>query len=295
MILKNKSSIRIDAGGKELPEEEGQLFNITVNNGDIHQFVRGHIPSHWHKELEIFVLLEGRIQLGIGDAIYSLQTGDGCFINTEVLHAFTADVPTPCTYRSFVFHPDIVGGTPGSIFDTAYVRPLLVQGAPFVKFQQETGDDIYFEQFHRVFQACTEESYGYEFQVRDALSLILLYVQSKNKMAGSPPILSVQEARLKKMLAWIDDNLGKNISVSQIAGTVNICPRECQRIFHQYLHYSPIEYVRRKRIFQAARQLSATSSSVTDIALNCGFPNPSYFSTQFKAFMGSTPSEYRCI
>ena len=137
-MIKNKSSIRTDAGGKELPEEEGQLFNITVNNGDIHQFVRGHIPSHWHKELEIFVLLEGRIQLGIGDAIYSLQTGDGCFINTEVLHAFTADVPTPCTYRSFVFHPDIVGGTPGSIFDTAYVRPLLVQGAPFVKFQQGT-------------------------------------------------------------------------------------------------------------------------------------------------------------
>lgn len=137
-MIKNKSSIRTNAGGKELPEEEGQLFNITVNNGDIHQFVRGHIPSHWHKELEIFVLLEGRIQLGIGDAIYSLQTGDGCFINAEVLHAFTADVPTPCTYRSFVFHPDIVGGTPGSIFDTAYVRPLLVQGAPFVKFQQGT-------------------------------------------------------------------------------------------------------------------------------------------------------------
>ncbi len=292
-VIKSRSFLLTDNHGKELLEEGLQLFDLTANNGDIHQFAAGYIPSHWHKELEIFILLEGYIQIGIGDSTYKLQAGDGCFINTEVIHSFTADIPSSCLYRSFVFSPDIIGGTPGSIFDTVYVRPLLENGASFLKFQEGTGDRIYFEQFERAFIACEGEEYGYEFQVREALSNILLYVKSKSATVTSRTIPSIQETRLKEMLIWIDNNLENNITVSEIASVTNICTRECQRIFNQYLHYSPIEYVQRKRIFNAVKQLSDTDKSITDIALNCGFSNPSYFSKQFREFMGSTPSEYR--
>lgn len=292
-MIRSTNSVLTDSHGKELMEEHMRLFNLTANSGDIHQFAASHIPSHWHKELELFVLLKGQVQVGIEGCTYQLQAGDGCFINTEIIHSFTAKAPTPCIYRSFVFSPDIIGGTPGSIFDTAYVRPLLEQGAPFLKLQEGTGDAVYFEQFGKAFASCAKEPYGYEFQVRDALSAILLHVKSKSKIAPARAIPSIQETRLKKMLLWIDGHLGKSISVSQIAGAANICPRECQRIFNQYLHYSPIVYVQRKRIFTAAKELAETDSPVTEIALNCGFSNPSYFSKQFKALLGCTPSEYR--
>lgn len=294
-MIRNTNFLVTDDHGKELPEEGPQLFDLFANDGDIHQFAAGHIPSHWHKELEIFLLLEGSIRLGAGDRVYRLQAGDGCFINTGVIHSFTAAVPSPCTYRSFVFGPDLVAGAPGSIFDTAYVRPLLESGVPFLKFQTETEDGDYLEQFQRAFSACLEEGDGYEFQVRDALSHILLYVRAKSQTAPARLVPSVREMRLKEMLLWIDGRLSENISVSDIAGAANICPRECQRIFQRYLHVSPIGYVRQKRLFAAAEQLSSTGRPITDIALNCGFSNPSYFSRQFKEFMGSTPGEYRAI
>ncbi len=292
-MIRTPNFLQVDACGKELPEEGQQFFHFIANDGDIHQFAAGYIPSHWHKELELFVLLEGCIQIGIGACTYQLQAGDGCFINTEVIHSFTAKAPSPCTFHSFVFDSDIIGGTPGSIFDTAYVRPLLKEGSPFLKFQMKTGDDFYFEQFGQAFQACIEEKYGYEMQIRNALSNILLYTKSKSRINPSRSIPTVQEIRLKEMLIWIDNNLERHISVPQIAAAANICPRECQRIFQQYVHYSPIEYTQRKRIFTAAKQLSDTDWPITAIALNCGFSNPSYFSKQFKAFMGSTPSQYR--
>ncbi len=292
-MIKSRSFVHTDASGKEVPEEGLQLFDLTANDGDIHQYAASSIPSHWHKELEVFVLLKGRVQVGAGEAIYILQAGDGCFINTEVIHSFTAAVSSPCHFRSFVFHADMIGGTPGSIFDSRYVRPLLESGASFLKFRKETGDHPYFEQFERAFAACAGEYYGYEFEIRDALSHILLHARSKGQAAPPRAISSIQEARLKEMLIWIDQNPGKEFSVADIAGTANICPRECQRIFNQYLHDSPIAYVRRKRIFTAAKQLSDTDEPVTDIALNCGFSNPGYFSRQFRELMGSTPSEYR--
>lgn len=293
LVIRKPSSIVIDNYGKELQEKEPRLLDLTVNDGDIHQFAAGYIPSHWHKELEAFILLEGRVRIGAGDSTYSLRAGEGCFINTEAIHSFTADVSSACHYRSFVFNPDMIAGMPGSIFDIAYVRPLLENGIPFMAFCKENGDDVYFEQFERAYSAFASEEYGYEFRVRDALSNIVLYAKSKGTSVTSCASTSVKEARLKEMLTWIDNHLGKNITVSEIAAAANVCTRECQRIFQQYLHDNPISYVRRKRIFQAARLLADTDSPVTDIALNCGFSNPSYFSKQFGELMGSTPVGYR--
>lgn len=294
-MIRKPDFILVDDVGKELQEKDAHLLDLTVNDGDIHQFAAGHIPPHWHKDLEAFVLLQGTVKICIGDTVYQLCKGDGCFINSEVLHSFTADTSGPCRYRSFVFNPDIIGGTPGSVFDTVYVRPLLENGAAFLKFQRENGDNVFFEQFEQAFIACSSEEYGYEFQLRNALSNVLLYAKSKSTSAVKRPIPPIQETRLKEMLLWIDRHIEAGITVSEIAGTVNICTRECQRIFHQYLFYSPMEYVRRKRIYNAARLLSDTDMPVTDISLSCGFSSPSYFSKQFRELMKSTPSEYRAI
>ena len=124
-MVQNPSSLFTDQTGKELLGQAVSLLHFTVNDGDIHQYAASYIPSHWHKELELFMLLEGHIEIGIGDAIYRLQAGDGCFINTEVIHSFLALTSSPCRFRSFVFHPDFISGTPGSIFDTHYIRPFF--------------------------------------------------------------------------------------------------------------------------------------------------------------------------
>ncbi|MGN0394172.1 MAG: helix-turn-helix domain-containing protein [Coprococcus sp.] len=292
-MIRNRNFIHIDCHGKELQEQGLQLFDLIANYGDIHQFIASCIPSHWHHELEIFLLLEGTVQIGVGDNIYRIEAGEGCFINSDVIHSFTGIVQSPCTYHSFVFDSGIVSGTPGSIFDTMYVRPLLTKGPSFLKFQQGKDDDQYFTQFNRAFNACIEELPGYEFQVRDALSSILLHIKQKSQIISSRSMPTIQETRIKQMLAWIDEHIKQNVTVRDIADTVNICPRECQRIFSRYLHYSPMEYIRRRRIFTAAQLLSTTDIPVTDIALDCGFASSSYFSKQFKALVGSTPVEYR--
>ena len=98
---------------------------------------------------------------------------------------------------------------------------------------------------------------------------------------------------MKQMIEFIDINLKSTMTVKEIADTASICSRECQRIFIKYLHYSPMEYVQRRRIFIAAEQLSTTDTPVIDIALDCGFSSPSYFTKKFKALVGSTPTEYR--
>ena len=291
-MIRSMSAITTDPHGKELMEDDNAMFRVLVNRGDIHQFPAGYLTSHWHREFEVFVLDEGEVRVGIGEQNYDLRAGDGCFINSGVIHSFTTLVTTPCRYRSFVFAPEVVGGAPGSVYDSGYVRPLQETGVPFLQLEP-TADAAYFTEFDRAFTAVEAEEAAYEFRVRDALSEILLYVIKKGASVPSYFMPQVQEQRLKEMLLWIDENLSQNLTVEQIARRVNICPRECQRIFRQYLQYSPMEYVVRRRIFTAAQQLLSSDLSVTEIALDCGFASPSYFAKQFRIQMGTTPLNYR--
>lgn len=166
-------------------------------------------------------------------------------------------------------------------------------GPDFIKFGQGAEDEPFFHQFEAAFTACAEEKSGYEFEVREALSKILLYAKEKHQTLPSRRMPTLQEYRLKQMLEWIDGNLRCVMTVKEIADTANICTRECQRIFSRYLHYSPMEYIQQRRLFKAAEQLSTTDAPITEIAFDCGFSSHSYFTKQFKALVGATPTEYR--
>ena len=292
-MLNNSLTLSLDASGKELIEKNAQLFDLSLNDMDLHHYVGGTVPPHWHSELELFVLLEGLVTVCVGDQSYELHAGEGFFINTGIIHAVIPKTTAPCPFRSFVFNSTMICGTPESVFYLKYVRPLLENGSSCLLFHDTEADSLYFKEFDTAYRACLSENYGYEFQVRNALSNILLFIISRLSASSCPSMSSVQDERLKKMLTWLHQNLDKNISVAEIAQTANICPRESQRIFQQYLHYSPIEYLQRIRIFHAAELLTDSDCPITDIALNCGFSNPSYFSKQFKTIMGSRPREYR--
>ena len=59
-----------------------------------------------------------------------------------------------------------------------------------------------------------------------------------------------------------------------------------------YLTNLIIEYLNFYRIEIACEQLLSTDLSVTDIAINCGFNDVSYFIKTFKKYKGITPKQY---
>ena len=241
----------------------------------------------------MFISTQGQVRIGIEDQEYLVKEGEGCFINSDILHSFTPVDSSPCTYHSFVFDTSIVGGAPGSVFDTSYVRPLLESGIPYLQFTPCKEDAPFYDNFSLAFEACRNENPGYEFEVRTALSKILLFLNQKISPVSGAKASSVQEQHMKQMLLFIDRHLSESFGVAELAGSVNICERECQRIFQRYLHYRPMEYVRRKRIYTSAAKLLACDSLVTDVAFEYGFASPSHYTKQFRELMGMTPTEYR--
>lgn len=286
--------MNVDEQMQERLENSSPLFNLTANEvviADGSEFGR-EIPPHWHRELEAFVLRQGRVQIAAGDRVFMLSKGEGCLINSSVLHSFSF-LEGQAHFRSFLFDSSIVAGAPGSLFDSVYVRPFLKSGPVYLKFSPGRQDTTFFRAFGDIFRLCSEEPEGFELEARWGLSQIMLNAKQKSEILPSRNIDTVQELRIKRMLSWMEEHLQETLTVEDIARQGNICVRACQKAFQRYLHCSPIEYLQRRRIFAAAWKLSSTDEPVTVIASEYGFSSPSYFSKRFKEEFGCSPRKYR--
>ena len=46
---------------------------------------------------------------------------------------------------------------------------------------------------------------------------------------------------IKEMMSWVENHLTEPLTLKEIAASVHLSPRECQRIFKAYLHRTPTE------------------------------------------------------
>jgi AraC-like DNA-binding protein len=104
----------------------------------------------------------------------------------------------------------------------------------------------------------------------------------------------------KPMSAWkcefekiIHNQDVKNQSLTELAKKLKIHPVTLSRQFPRYYDCNIGEYFRQLRIDKAISLLARKSIPISDIALHCGFSEPSNFIRCFKKQKGVTPESYR--
>ena len=97
----------------------------------------------------------------------------------------------------------------------------------------------------------------------------------------------------EQCLSYIADYYDVQISVRDIADSINIDRTYLYKLFKKNLGISPQAYLLNYRIDKACDLLRTTARSVTDIAYSVGFRDYSDFSRQFKAHKKITPTAYR--
>jgi len=93
----------------------------------------------------------------------------------------------------------------------------------------------------------------------------------------------------------LDESASSPFSLGHLAAEVGRHPVHVARTFREAYGCTIGAYARRVRAEKAAVLLRATRRPLTDIALECGYGNPSQFSRSFKAVFGLMPSAYRTL
>ncbi|WP_157060562.1 helix-turn-helix domain-containing protein [Pantoea sp. A4] len=95
------------------------------------------------------------------------------------------------------------------------------------------------------------------------------------------------------MLTWIDDHLDDELKACVVTEKSGYTRWHFQRKFRQITGISLAEYIRYRRLQNAAHALAETDSKIMTIALDNGFTSQQSLTRLFRRYLGCTPTDVR--
>jgi len=109
----------------------------------------------------------------------------------------------------------------------------------------------------------------------------------------SQVMTSMLKYNIQPILLHIQNNLGRDICVNELADMACFSKDHFSRVFKSITGMAPCDYIIQKRIERAQFLLLTTEMSQKEIIEQTGFKSASYFSRIFKKITSYTPEKYR--
>ena len=97
----------------------------------------------------------------------------------------------------------------------------------------------------------------------------------------------------EELTAYLDENLEKPLSVSQIAARFYLSVPQLERRCRRSYHCGVIAHLQQRRFHRAKLLLINTELSVQQIGTAVGYPDAAHFSGFFRKLAGISPRAYR--
>jgi len=125
---------------------------------------------------------------------------------------------------------------------------------------------------------------------------LAVYLTSRHS-AGNPQTAftpgGMPAYRLKRVMDFIGENLGDDLSLGQLATIAGMSPHYFSEMFRQSTGHSPYQYVLLQRIERAKQRLRTRDCSVLTAGVEAGFTNASHFARTFRRIVGISPSKFQ--
>ena len=254
---------------------------------------RYQMPFHWHKEWEIMRILSGTFHLHLDSESYTAQPGDVLLIRGGVLHG---GMPEDCRYECFVFDLHGLFRTMDSVKDS--LRPI---------YRQERLPQNYFPAAEPlpIHNICDELMAAFgestppicpELETIGCICRLFGWLLKENRFTDTPQANysdNHRMAQIKSVLEYIEAHYKNSLTLEQLSQVAGMNAKYFCRVFRAITHQSPMDYVNFYRTEQAAYLLDSTDMPITNVGLDCGFEESSYFTKVFKKYKRLTPRQYR--
>jgi AraC family transcriptional regulator len=132
---------------------------------------------------------------------------------------------------------------------------------------------------------------------RDSLGTALAARLLQRHHRRSLPMRDVKggmsSARLKQLVAYIEDNLESDLSLAEIAAIAALSVSHLKTLFRQATGNSVHRYVLRRRVERAKVLLRDRSLTIAQVALATGFAHQSHMARHMRRILGVTPAVVR--
>jgi AraC family transcriptional regulator len=100
-------------------------------------------------------------------------------------------------------------------------------------------------------------------------------------------------AKLRRVLSYIADNHGRDLSLEDLAGKAAMSTFHFAREFKRATGTTPHQHLLRFRVERAKELLAGSRLPLAEVGLLTGFSHQSHFTRLFRRYTGTTPQSYR--
>lgn len=97
-------------------------------------------------------------------------------------------------------------------------------------------------------------------------------------------------SQVRHALAWIRKEYASPLRIEQLAAIAHMSPSSFQRSFKASTGFSPIQYQKHLRLYEARRLLFAQPGDVAAVALTVGYESLSQFTREYGRLFGAPPA-----
>ncbi len=206
-----------------------------------------------------------------------------------------APTDTACDYEKHAACETLVVGIPKSrlvfLSEQAFGRPVVDLGECHDFFRDPLVEALSLRMWD---EAVESNPHGALF-ADAALNTLLVTLLTRS---GRPPKGPKRSAvlsrdRLNRVIAYIHDNLNRDITTADLAAVAFLSEFHFSRLFKRATGLAPHQYVIVQRVERAKALIREGRMPLVNVAATVGFSSQSHLNLHFKRIVGFTPAEFR--
>ena len=251
---------------------------------------------HYHKEYELLYVSKGSGIRFVGDSVQEFNEGELVLVGAYLPHLWRNDLSSKIDADSNVkivvikFLKDFIGKGVFENPEFYAVKDMLKSADLGVLFSKETSQE--FKDRLLGFDNLNAPEKSIEL-------LSLLHELSQEKIEKQISTLDMRQyssengSKLDEVMKFISINYASSISLKDVAEIACMTENSFCRYFKNLTKKSFVKFLNEVRIRNAAKLLVSTNKSISEIAMEVGFPSITNFNKQFKIVQSETPKIYR--
>ena len=266
-----------------------ELFRIRVLCDMVTQPHAEPTVCRWHEQLEIIYITEGTLVCECGFVSHICTAGDIVMINPCEAHTVRYH-NAPSHYHCLMIDPELYSGR-GDISGIKYTEPITEHR---VRFRNIIKSERARHYLLTLLDEYTSGEPAYEMAVKGNL-LCLLSELFRCGLSDADERKKSESGRsgISPALRYIADNYSRSISLDDLASLCCMNRSYFCRRFREVTGKTAIGYVNEYRLTKARALLMSTDMSVSDVALDTGFSDSSYFARLFARYYGVPPRKIK--
>ncbi len=264
-------------------------IKMLMHNGDI--------LTHTHDFTELVIILEGTARHRVNREEYPLKAGDVFVVNGSGAHGYSnacrlALCNIMFDFNRFLDYEPELKKLPG--FQSLFIlEPCFRSEHKFESKLQLAPPQLNLvrQLLDLLDQEYSAKKNGYQAMVHAYFHTLVAYL-SRHYSTGNNR-LSDKLLNLAGSIAYLEGNFLEDVTVRQLADLSFLSARQYSRVFKNAYKMTPKGYMIRLRLDYACTLMKNSMLTLSQIAIESGFSDISFFSRLFKQKYGVSPKEYR--